>query len=171
MGVGWGFDTREVQSLRPLGQNYRKIPLFIKFHGSCVLTLPCTIINGVLMYMCNNCTLSMIKCPSHPLLGQIPHPLGRNMRQWLWNARPSPLWGVVGLDIDRCITNDGSACMHALIRCIHPPLPQVVVSGRWSYYCHWIWWWSDIADNYYQFALPSSGRLSTGTPISECFFG
>ena len=83
VGVGWGFDTQEVQSLRPLGQNYRKIPLFIKFHGSCVLTLPCTIINGVLMYMCNNCTLSMIKCPSHPLLGQIPHPLGRNMRQRL----------------------------------------------------------------------------------------
>ena len=82
VGVGWGFDTQEVQSLRPLGQNYRKIPLFIKFHGSCVLTLPCAIINGVLMYMCNNCTLSTIKCPSHPLLGQIPHPLGRNLRQW-----------------------------------------------------------------------------------------
>ena len=82
VGVGWGFDTREVQSLCPQGQNYKKIPLFIKFHGSCVLTLPCAIIYGVLMYMYNNCTLSMIKCPSHPLLGQIPHPLGRNLRQW-----------------------------------------------------------------------------------------
>ena len=52
------------------------------------------------MHMCNNCTLSTIKCPSHPLLDQIPHPLGRNLRQWTLKC---PTLGVVGLDIDRRI--------------------------------------------------------------------
>ena len=55
------------------------------------------------MHIYNNCTLDTIKCPFHPLLGQMPHPLGQNLDQWTLKCPILALWGVVGLDIDRHI--------------------------------------------------------------------